>query len=254
MSGLKLSDVSRQFGGLHAVKGLSLHVKPGRITGLIGPNGAGKTTVVNLIAGLLKLTSGRILLDDVAIDELPPHEVARLGIARTFQNIRLLKEATVLDNVVVGCRDEEAVSFYAQALGLPAVRAARQASIDRAKSLMADLGMSEFAGQLAGELSYGHQRRVEMMRALALNPKILLLDEPVAGMNDIEAEELGRVFRKLAERGIGILLIEHNMRFVMSLCDEVYVVASGELIDHGSPQTVRSNPRVIEAYLGGETC
>ena len=229
-------------------------VGPGRITGLIGPNGAGKTTVVNLITGLLKLTAGSIRLDDRDIHQLPPHQVARLGVARTFQNVRLLKEASVLDNIVAGCRQEEAVPLYAQALGLPAMRHARAASIVRAHALMADLGMCQYAAHLASELSYGYQRRVEIMRALALDPTVLLLDEPVAGMNDTEAEELGRIFRKLAARGIAILLIEHNMRFVMALCDEIYVVATGELIDHGAPDKVRANPRVIEAYLGGEAC
>ncbi len=254
MAVLKLDRVSRHFGGVQAVKDLSMTVKPGRITGLIGPNGAGKTTVVNMIAGLLKLTAGRISLGDSDIQELPPHEVARLGIARTFQNIRLLKEASVLDNVVVGCRQEEEVSVIAQALGLPSMRHARAASIARAHVLLAELGMSEYADHLAGELSYGHQRRVEIMRALALQPTVLLLDEPVAGMNDTEADELGQIFRKLAQRGIAILLIEHNMRFVMSLCDEICVVATGELVDHGAPEAVRANPRVIEAYLGGEVC
>ena len=254
MAALNLAGVSRRFGGVQAVKDLSMSVEPGRITGLIGPNGAGKTTVVNLITGLLKLTAGSISLDGRDIHELPPHQVARLGIARTFQNIRLLKEASVLDNIVAGCRQEETVPLYAQVLGLPAMRRARAASIARARVLMTELGMNEYADHLAGELSYGHQRRVEIMRALALDPTVLLLDEPVAGMNDTEAEELGRIFRKLATRGIAILLIEHNMRFVMALCDEIYVVATGELIDHGAPESVRANPRVIEAYLGGEAC
>jgi branched-chain amino acid transport system ATP-binding protein len=254
MAVLSLAGVSRRFGGVEAIKDLSMTVEAGRITALIGPNGAGKTTVVNLIAGLLKLTAGSICLDGRDIHELPPYQVARLGIARTFQNIRLLKEASVLDNIIVGCRQEEAVPFYAQAFGLPAMRHARTASIKRACALMTELGMSEYANNLAGELSYGHQRRVEIMRALALDPTVLLLDEPVAGMNDTEAEELGQIFRRLARRGIAILLIEHNMRFVMTLCDEIYVVATGELIDHGAPDAVRANPRVIDAYLGGEAC
>jgi branched-chain amino acid transport system ATP-binding protein len=254
MAVLKLEGVSRRFGGVQAVKELSMTVQPSRITGLIGPNGAGKTTVVNMIAGLLKLTAGRISLDDSDIHELPPHKIARLGVARTFQNIRLLKEASVLDNVVVGCLQEDEVPVIAQALGLPAMRRARSASVARAHVLMAELGMSEYADHLAGELSYGHQRRVEIMRALALRPTVLLLDEPVAGMNDTEGDELGQIFRKLARRGIAILLIEHNMRFVMSLCDELYVVATGELVDHGAPEKVRANPRVIEVYLGGEVC
>jgi branched-chain amino acid transport system ATP-binding protein len=254
MAALSLAGVSRRFGGVQAVQDLSMTVGPGRITGLIGPNGAGKTTVVNLITGLLKLTTGSIRLDDRDIHQLPPHQVSRLGVVRTFQNVRLLKEASVLDNIVAGCRQEEAVPLYAQALGLPAMRHARAASIVRAHALMAEMEMSEYAAHLAGELSYGHQRRVEIMRALALEPTVLLLDEPVAGMNDTEAEALGRIFRKLAARGTAILLIEHNMRFVMALCDEIYVVATGELIDHGTPDKVRANPRVIEAYLGSEAC
>jgi branched-chain amino acid transport system ATP-binding protein len=254
MAALSLAGVSRRFGGVQAVQDLSMTVGPGRITGLIGPNGAGKTTVVNLITGLLKLTTGSIRLDDRDIHQLPPHQVSRLGVVRTFQNVRLLKEASVLDNIVAGCRQEEAVPLYSQALGLPAMRHARAASIVRAHALMAEMGMSEYAAHLAGELSYGHQRRVEIMRALALEPTVLLLDEPVAGMNDTETEALGRIFRKLAARGTAILLIEHNMRFVMALCDEIYVVATGELIDHGTPDKVRANPRVIEAYLGSEAC
>jgi branched-chain amino acid transport system ATP-binding protein len=254
MAALSLAGVSRRFGGVQAVQDLSMTVGPGRITGLIGPNGAGKTTVVNLITGLLKLTTGSIRLDDRDIHQLPPHQVSRLGVVRTFQNVRLLKEASVLDNIVAGCRQEEAVPLYSQALGLPAMRHARAASIVRAHALMTEMGMNEYAAHLAGELSYGHQRRVEIMRALALEPTVLLLDEPVAGMNDTEAEALGRIFRKLAARGTAILLIEHNMRFVMALCDEIYVVATGELIDHGTPDKVRANPRVIEAYLGSEAC
>ncbi len=254
MAVLRLTGVSRRFGGVEAIKNLSMTIEPGRITALIGPNGAGKTTVVNLVAGLLKLTAGSICLDGREIHELPPYQIARLGVARTFQNIRLLKEASVLDNIIVGCRQEEAVPFYAQALGLPEMRHARAASIERARALLAELGSSEYADRLAGELSYGHQRRVEIMRALALDPTVLLLDEPVAGMNDTEAEELGQIFRRLARRGIAVLLIEHNMRFVMTLCDEIYVVATGELIDHDTPDAVRANPRVIDAYLGGEVC
>ena len=254
MAVLSLNKVSRRFGGVFAVQDFSMTARPGRITGLIGPNGAGKTTIVNLITGLLKLAAGSITLDGREIHELPPHEIARRGVARTFQNVRLLKEASVLDNILAGCRQEEAVPFYAQALGLPAMRRARGASIVRAHALLAELGMSEYANRLAGELSYGHQRRVEIMRALALEPGVLLLDEPVAGMNDPEAEELGRIFRKLAAGGMAVLLIEHNIRFVTAQCDEIYVLATGELIDHGAPGKVLANPKVVEAYLGAQPC
>ncbi len=254
MAVLSLNKVSRRFGGVPGVQNFSMTAQPGRITGLIGPNGAGKTTVVNLITGLLKLAAGSITLDDRGIHELPPHQIARLGVARTFQNVRLLKEASVLDNILAGCRQEEGVPFYAQVLGLPAMRRARTASIARAHVLLAELGMGEHAYHLAGELSYGHQRRVEIMRALALEPVVLLLDEPVAGMNDPEAEELGHIFRKLATSGVAVLLIEHNMRFITAQCDEIYVLGAGELIDHGAPGKVLANPKVVEAYLGAEAC
>ncbi len=254
MGTLRLENVSRHFSGIQAVRNLTMSVAPGRITGLIGPNGAGKTTVVNLITGFLKLSGGRVLLDDRDIGELPPHEVARLGVARTFQNIRLLKESSVLENIVVGFHNRDRTSFFAQAFGLPAVRAARARFDRRARELLAEFAMEEYAEFLAGELSYGHQRRVEIMRALALDPRVLLLDEPVAGMNDVEAEKLGLVFRRLADRGLALLVIEHNVRLVMSLCDEVYVLASGELIYHGPPAGAQADPRVVEAYLGSEAC
>ena len=254
MGRLELRGVSRRFAGVEAVKNLEMAVEPGRVTGLIGPNGAGKTTVVNLISGLLKLTSGRIQLDRHDIGELQPHEVARLGIARTFQNIRLLKEASVIDNIVVGFHRGDATSLPAQALGLPSVRRTRAALAQRGHGLLSDFAMDEYAQCLAGELSYGHQRRVEIMRALAADPQVLLLDEPAAGMNDVESAELGAMFRRFAARGLAVLVIEHNMQLVMNLCDELYVLESGELIARGRPEQVRNDARVIEAYLGGELC
>jgi branched-chain amino acid transport system ATP-binding protein len=254
MARLSLESVSRRFIGVEAVKPLSMSVMPGRVTGLIGPNGAGKTTVVNLITGLLRLSGGRILLDDRVISELAPYAVARLGVARTFQNIRLLKEASVIDNILAGVHRLDRTPVWAQALGLPSVRRTRNAFATRARELLSEFGMAEYADCLAGELSYGHQRRVEMMRALAMQPGVLLLDEPVAGMNDVEAAALAAIFRRLAERGLALLVIEHNMQLVMALCDFVYVLDSGQLISEGVPATVRADSRVIEAYLGAETC
>ena len=248
--GLVLDGVTRAFGGVVAVDDLSLTVEPGRITGLIGPNGAGKSTVVNLITGLLRLTAGRIRLGDRDITEAEAPEVARAGIARTFQTVRLLKEASVLDNVAAGFHRHERAGLAAGLLGLPsALREGRELR-RRAAAILERFGMAGFADLPAGSLSYGHQRRVEMMRALAMEPRLLLLDEPVAGMNDVEADALGRIFAELARDGLGVLLIEHNMRFVLSLCAEIHVIDSGRLIASGTPAAVRRDPAVIAAYLG----
>ncbi|AWJ93933.1 ABC transporter ATP-binding protein (plasmid) [Azospirillum baldaniorum] len=248
--GLVLDGVTRAFGGVVAVDNLSLTVAPGRITGLIGPNGAGKSTVVNLITGLLRLTAGRIRLGGRDITEAEASEVARAGIARTFQTVRLLKEASVLDNVVAGFHRHERAGLAAGLLGLPSALAEGRELRRRAAAILDRFGMAGFADLPAGSLSYGHQRRVEMMRALATEPRLLLLDEPVAGMNDVEADALGRIFAELAGSGLGVLLIEHNMRFVLSLCAEIHVIDSGRLIASGTPAAVRRDPAVIAAYLG----
>jgi branched-chain amino acid transport system ATP-binding protein len=252
MPSLVLENVSKRFGGLSAVSGVSMAVPPGRITGLIGPNGAGKTTVVNMITGLLKLTTGSIKLGERDITTAEAHEVALAGVSRTFQNIRLLPEATVLENVVIGFHGHVKSSLFAQLVGLPSSLRETPLLFERGRQLLERFGMSRFADHPAGGLAYGHQRRVEMMRAVASSPQILLLDEPVAGMNDVEATELGDVFIELAASGIGLLLIEHNIRFVNQLCQQVYVLDSGSLIASGTPQEVMHNPAVVAAYLGGK--
>jgi branched-chain amino acid transport system ATP-binding protein len=250
MTTLVLENVARHFGGVPAVDGVSLQVPAGQITGLIGPNGAGKTTVVNLITGILHLTTGRVLLDGQDVSRIEAPELARAGVARTFQNIRLVPDASVLDNVLAGFHRHERTGFWANLLGLPSAREETARLRARAMELLVRFDMAPLAEHRAGGLSYGHQRRIEMMRALATDPGVLLLDEPVAGMNDAEAESLADIFRKVAASGVAVLLIEHNMRFVMSLCSKLYVLASGRLIAQGEPEEVGRDPVVVEAYLG----
>lgn len=247
---LQLDNVGKRFGGLPAVDGLSLSAPAGSITGLIGPNGAGKTTVINLIMGILKLTSGRILFNDQDVSRVEAADLARAGMARTFQNIRLVAEGTVLDNVLSGFHIHQQTGFWANLLGLKSARAEQAAQRAQAQALLEQFGMAHLAGHRAGTLSYGHQRRIEMMRALAMKPRLLLLDEPVAGMNDTEAAELGHIFSRVAASGVAILLVEHNMRFVTQICSHLYVTASGRLIAQGTPEAVLADPVVIEAYLG----
>jgi branched-chain amino acid transport system ATP-binding protein len=250
MSSLVLENVSRSFGGVHAVADVSLRAPRGSITGLIGPNGAGKTTLINLITGTLGLSSGRITLDGADLGMQEPDVVARRGVSRTFQNIRLLPEASVLENVMIGFHRHERVSILSGLLGLPASRRETAQIMDKSMTLLERFRLKRFAGMPAGALSYGHQRRVEMARAAASDPAILLLDEPVAGMNDIEANEMGDVFAELASGNMGLLLIEHNIRFVTRMASHVYVLAAGRMICEGSPQAVMRDEQVVVAYLG----
>ena len=250
MSVLTLNEVGRDFGGLPAVDSLSMQADAGKITGLIGPNGAGKTTVVNMIAGLLKLSRGEVLLDGRAVSTEEAQDLARMGVSRTFQNIRLIKEASVRENVLAGFHRHETSSTLSNLMGLPGAFRERRAMLHRAEDLLERFDMTDLADWPAGSLSYGHQRRIEMMRALATEPRLLLLDEPVAGMNDAEAYRLADIFRDVVASGVAILLIEHNMRFVRRLCDHVCVLASGRLIAEGDAESVVNDPRVIEAYLG----
>jgi branched-chain amino acid transport system ATP-binding protein len=250
MSDLVLDKVAKRFGGVVAAEDVSMAVPPGRITGLIGPNGAGKTTLVNLITGMLPLTAGRITFGGRDITEASAHEISRAGFARTFQNIRLFKEASVVDNLLIGFHKNESTSLAATLFGLPSARRETAEIRERAQNLLRRFDMARYADFPAGSLAYGHQRRVEMMRALASEPKLLLLDEPVAGMNDVEAGELGDIFKRVAAEGTGVLLIEHNIRFVTKLCERIYVLDNGRIIADGSPAAVVANPAVITAYLG----
>ena len=250
MATLELVDVKRAFGGVKAVDGVSFSVAGGRITGLIGPNGSGKSTLVNLVTGVLALSSGDVRIDGRSIAKETADVVARHGVARTFQNIRLLAEASVLENVMIGFHRLEQSHWLANLLGLPSSRRETLALRERAAGLLDRFGMSAFADFAAGSLAYGHQRRVEMMRVVASSPDVLLLDEPVAGMNDVEAGELGTIFRSLAEGGMAVLLIEHNMPLVMELAHRITVLDRGMILAEGAPDEIRANAAVQAAYLG----
>ena len=247
---LDVSHVSRSFGGVKAVQDVSLQITPGKIVGLIGPNGAGKSSLVNLVTGVLRLDSGHVLVDgqNVATDTVVG--VSRAGVSRTFQNIRLLRESTVLENVALGLSREDKSSTVACLLGLPSARRERRVIEQKAMHILSEVGMAAYAQYNASALAYGHQRRIEIARAIAVGPKYILLDEPVAGMNDVEAAELAGLLRNLDARGIGILVIEHNMGFVNSLCSHVYVLNTGSLLAQGTPAEITRNPDVIAAYLG----
>ncbi|HEX7387805.1 MAG TPA: ABC transporter ATP-binding protein [Castellaniella sp.] len=247
---LELANISVRFGGLHVLQDVNFTVPAGSIFGLIGPNGAGKTTLFNLITGLLVPNTGSIRFEDQSIAGLKPHRIMRLGLARTFQNIRLFKEMTLLQNVVVGAYRHMQYGVASWLLGLPEYQRQEGAARARAMELLTWMKLDHKADELADNLSYGEQRRLELARALATEPKLLLLDEPVAGMNTGERAGLMQDIQAIRARGYTILMIEHDMHFVMGLCDQVAVLNFGRIIACGEPQEIRTNPDVIEAYLG----
>ena len=244
---LRLETVGKRFGGVRALSDISMSVGRNRIVGVIGPNGAGKTTLFNLITGAYRADSGAIVFDGREITDWPPHRIIRAGLARTFQNIRLFAGMTVWEHLLVTQHPK------GNALrGLLPLRWSNPAVAARAEQVLKFFGLEKYRDVLARTLPYGIQRKVDMARALASGPKLLLLDEPVAGMNHEEADELRKLLLRLNEEGLTILLIEHDMAFVMNLCHELYVLDFGVRIAAGEPAAIRSDPVVLDAYLGSE--
>jgi branched-chain amino acid transport system ATP-binding protein len=250
---LGVEALTCRFGGVVAVSEVSFSVARGEVFGLIGPNGAGKTTLFNLVTGLTTPTAGRLRYQDRDITGLPPHRIAALGIARTFQNVRLFGELSALHNVMIARHVRTRSGLVSGVLGLPFARAEERVTRQRAMDLLALVGLADRPGEQARNFSYGDQRRLEIARALALEPQLLLLDEPAAGMNTGEKRGLSDLIRGVRARlDLTILLIEHHVPLVMDLCDRIAVLNFGQLIALGPPAAVQKNPAVIEAYLGDE--
>jgi branched-chain amino acid transport system ATP-binding protein len=250
---LTTDSLSVTFGGVKALAGVSITVREGEILSIIGPNGAGKTTFFNAVTGAYVPTGGRVYLAGEEITARSPDEVARLGLARSFQNLKPFAEMTLLENVLIGREIHMATGMLAAVLRLPAFRRDEAAQKQCACDLLAFVGLEQRRDHLARNLTYGERKMLEIARALALEPKVLLLDEPVAGMNPTETGFVMELVQKIRRQKITVVIIEHDMKMVMGISDRIYVLDHGELIAEGSPQEVRANPAVIEAYLGGGT-
>ncbi len=249
---LAVRRLDRSFGGLRALADVSFEVRPGAIKAIIGPNGAGKTTLLNLITRLDAPTAGEVWLDGVRIDRLGPHRIVELGVARTFQNLRLFGEMTVLENVMVGRHARTRAGMAAAVVRAASARTEERLIANRAWQLLDDVGLASHAHEIAGSLPFGQQRLLELARALATEPKLLLLDEPAAGLNPAEAAALGAMIRSMRAGGVTVVLVEHHMELVMDISDEILVLEFGQTLAEGRPDEIRSDPRVIQAYLGDE--
>jgi branched-chain amino acid transport system ATP-binding protein len=248
---LETQAITMRFGGVTAVNSLSIEVYPGEIVALIGPNGAGKTTAFNMITGVYTPTEGRIMFEGRDITGKRPDQITSLGIARTFQNIRLFKKLSVLENILIACHLRIRSNFFSASVRMPRYRKEEKVMREKADHLIEEFGLSRYKDEIASSLPYGLQRRLEIARALATEPHLLLLDEPAAGMNPKETEELTSFIREIKEKNdLTVFLIEHHMDLVMEISERIYVLDFGETIAKGTASEVQNNPRVIEAYLG----
>ena len=252
MALLEVKAVSKRFGGVNALKRMTLSVERGQIVGLIGPNGAGKTSFFNCITGLIPIDEGEILFDDgsIVLQGLPSHRILEKGVARTFQNLRIFRNMTLLENVSVGFHVRTRSGLWDAFLRTKRFNSEEKWILQKSLELLKFIGLDGLENEIAGNLPYGRQKRLEIARALASEPKLLLLDEPVAGMNPVEKEELAGLVRRIRERGIAVLLIEHDMKVVMPLSEKIVVMDEGEKIAEGLPEKIKSDPRVVRAYLG----
>ncbi|MGX9733155.1 ABC transporter ATP-binding protein [Janthinobacterium aestuarii] len=247
---LTINKLSKSFGGVHAVQDVSFTVKEGNIHSVIGPNGAGKTTLFNLITGVYTPTKGEILLNGENVAAMSPDALARRGMSRTFQNLQVCMNMTAIDNVMVGAHLRLNQNLFASMLRLPSVRRADAVCRDEAAGLMEFVGVGRHVDDEAGQMSYGALKRLEIARALAAKPKVLLLDEPAAGLNHTETGEIEALIRKVAQSGVTVVLVEHDMKLVMNLSDHILVLDYGKKLAEGTAAEVRANPDVVAAYLG----
>jgi branched-chain amino acid transport system ATP-binding protein len=249
---LRLEGITKIFGGVTALENVSCSIKEGDITGIIGPNGAGKTTLFNIVTGIYSATAGKVFFNNTEITGYVPERLAKLGMVRTFQNLELFGRMSVLENVMIGCHSRSRSGILACLLKLPGHLREEKTIRQESMRWLEYTGIADSAGQEAGSLPFGKCRLLEIARALALNPKIILLDEPAAGLNSRETDELADLLRKIRDSGISIILVEHDMELVMNICDSIMVLNLGRKLAEGTPRQIQENKEVVEAYLGEE--